>query len=181
MRKIRRILQAVLSGAAATLLVALAAQPAAAWTWSPVTTVYSSVSSSYCVRAQAGIDHFVPGSLSGNLAYANAYLLRVRVDLLTGFRSCELSATGWGRARLDVERWNGSTWTFCRGSGWAYGSFGWSGGEFPGPYGPSQILDYGGSSSCGQGYYRTRAFAEYETSPSTWVGGNVVSGYEWVP
>ncbi|SCL28594.1 hypothetical protein GA0074692_2569 [Micromonospora pallida] len=181
MPKRRRILQSVLSAVAAMLLVATTAQPASAWTWSSVTNVYYPIGSSYCVRAQAGIDHFVPGSFSGNLAYSNAYLLRVRVDIITGWRSCELAATGWGRARLDVQKWNGTAWTFCRGSGWAYGSFGWSSGELGGPYGPSQILDYGGSASCGQGYYRTIAFAEYEVSPSTWVGGSVPSPYEWVP
>ncbi|MEV8443393.1 hypothetical protein AB0425_38970 [Actinosynnema sp. NPDC051121] len=50
-----------------------------------------------------------------------------------------------------------SAWQFCRGSDWACGPFGWSSGEFGGPYGPPEILDYGGSASCGAGCHRAVA------------------------
>lgn len=181
MPKRRMLLRSALSAvAAALLLVTMTPQSASARSFSPVTTVYAPIGGYYCVRAEAGIDHYVPGTFSGNYAYANAYLLWVRVDL-SGRRSCELEMTGWGRTRLDVQKWNGSAWTFCRGSDWAYGNFGWSGGEMGGPTGPSKSLNYGGSAACGEGYYRTMATAEYEVSPSTWVGGSVASPYEWVP
>jgi hypothetical protein len=58
----------------------------------------------------------------------------------------------------DVQR---SAWQFCRGSDWACGPFGWSSGEFGGPYGPPKILDYGGSASCGAGCHRAVAATEY--------------------
>jgi hypothetical protein len=172
------MLQSALCGAAALLPMTLTAQSASAWTWSPVTVVYSNVS--YCVKAQAGIDHFTPGTFSGNLAYANGYLL-ARAPLIGG-GPCDRAMTGEGRVRLVVQRWNDwDAWIFCRGSGWSYGQFGWSGGDLGGPYGPQQTLDYGGSASCGPGYYRTVATAERFLGGSTWVGGSVASGYEFVP
>lgn len=164
-----------LTAALTVVLMAVAPQTASAWTWSPVTTVYTHPLATYCVRGQAGIDHF-SGGFSGNIAYANVYVVG-----LSAFSGCGLPHTGQARVRLDVQVWNGAVWVFCRSSAWSYGAVGWAGGEFPGPYGPQALLDYGGASSCGEGYYRTIAYAEYGGSSGTgWVGGSVASPYEYV-
>jgi hypothetical protein len=168
------MLRFVACSVAAALLLVMVAPSASALSASPITVVYSHVA--YCVKASAAIDHFT-GGFSGNIGYANAYLAS---RSFTG--SCNGATTGWGRARLDVQVWNDSigTWVFCRGSDWRYGQFGWSGGELGGPYGPQQLLDYGGA-VCGPNYYRTVATAEYNVSGSTWVGGSISSPWEFVP
>jgi hypothetical protein len=177
MVRFRRIMWSALGTMLAFVLVATTTtQSASAFTGSPVTVVRQTPS--YCVKASATVDHY-SGGFSGNIAYANGYLL-ARMLTPTGLTGCDYAMTGDGRARVDVQVWNGSAWVFCRGSDWRYGTFGWSSGELGGPYGPQQLLDYGGSSSCGQGYYRAVATAEAFVNGS-WVGGSVASGYEFVP
>ncbi len=177
----KRILQRIATigttVAVAAVGVVAIAQPASAISGSSVTTVYSTVG--YCVKASAAIDHYVPGVWSGNLAYGNAYLFGIRFAGTSVI--CDAAKSGWGRVRVDVERWDGFGWRWCRGSGWAYGSFGWSSGELGGPYGPKVLLDYGGA-VCGPGEYRSRVTAEYDTG-SGWVGSarTVVSPWEFVP
>ncbi|QQQ79398.1 hypothetical protein IOD16_13890 [Saccharothrix sp. 6-C] len=168
---LRRLLRSTAIGLLLAPLLVVTGHSASAYTGTGRVTVYQTVA--YCVQGAATIDHF-SGGFSGNIGYANAYLANRGI---TG--ACTLTATGNGRTRLDVQVWNGSAWAFCRGSDWKYGPFGWTSGEFGGPYGPQQLLDYGGS-VCGPGYYRTVASAEYDTG-SGWVGGTVASGHEWVP
>ncbi|MGW4112436.1 hypothetical protein ACWEFJ_16300 [Actinosynnema sp. NPDC004786] len=170
MRGVRAFSRLALSGLLAVPLLTAVAGPASASVGTARTTVYSTVA--YCVQASASIDTFT-GGFSGNLGYGNAYLVARDIN-----GACNRATTGNGRARVDVQVWNGSAWQFCRGSDWAYGSFGWSSGEFGGPYGPARILDYGGA-SCGAGYYRAVATAEYSTGGG-WVGGSIASPYLWV-
>lgn len=171
MRSLRALLLLALGGLLALPLLTVSVGTASAGTGTARTTVYAGWT--YCVQASAAIDTFT-GGFSGNLGYANAYL--VARDLNGG---CNWKTTGSGRSRVDVQVWSGSAWQFCRGSDWAYGPFGWSSGEFGGPYGPAKILDYGGSASCGAGYYRAVATAEYDTGQG-WVGGSIPSPYLWV-
>ncbi|MEV8440069.1 hypothetical protein AB0425_22050 [Actinosynnema sp. NPDC051121] len=171
MRSLRTLCLLALGGLLALPLSAVAGGTASATTGTARTTVYSRVT--YCVQASAAIDTFT-GTFSGNLGYANAYLVARDINGV-----CNRAMTGSGRARVDVQVWNGSAWQFCRGSDWAYGSFGWSSGELGGPYGPAKIVDYGGSASCGAGYYRAVAVAEYDTGQG-WVGGSIASPYLWV-
>ena len=176
MSKFRRAVLSLVTAALTVILMTVIPQSASAYSFSPVTTVYTHPLATYCVKAKAGIDH-VSGPFSGNIAYADAYV--VGYSVISG---CNVAHSGWARVRLDVQYWNGSSWIVCRATGWTYGQVGWVGGEFPGPTGPSTLLDYGGSGSCGQGYYRTIAFSEYGGSTGTnWVGGSVASPYEWVP
>ncbi|WP_159001448.1 hypothetical protein [Streptomyces sp. SBT349] len=172
MKRSRRAVRIALSGLAALLFTFVWAQPAHAWTWANGVTVYNGAG--LCVRGNAGIDHFIPGSFSGNLAYADTFALSA---------GCGAGLTlpdGWAAVRLEVQKWNGSAWTVCRSTDWEYGPTGVSGGEFGGPWGPSQILDYGGSSSCGAGWYGTMAYA-YAHDGTAWRGGGVWSGQEHVP
>jgi hypothetical protein len=162
----------VLYGVWAILCMAMTAQTASAYTFSGFATVYDNnvPITGICVQGQAGIDHFVPGFFSGNLAYADTRALSP---------SCGGGLTkpnGSAAVRLDVEVWTGTAWAICRSTDWTYGATGvnqW------GPWGPSISLDYGGASSCGPGYYRTRAYS-YIWHISIWRGGSVVSGYEYV-
>ncbi|MDP9848679.1 hypothetical protein [Streptosporangium lutulentum] len=147
-------------------------QPAYAWTWASNVTVYNG--QGLCVQGTAGIDHRIPGNFSGNLAYANTYARSGGCG--TGLTKPDGSA----RVRLEVLKWNGSTWNVCRSTAWKYGPTGISGGDVGGPYGPSQVFDYGGSSSCGPGFYGTRAYAQVHDG-SAWRGGSVWSGHERLP
>ncbi|SDH57612.1 hypothetical protein SAMN05421505_11869 [Sinosporangium album] len=158
----------VLAGGAALVVAAVWSHPAHAWTWARGVTVYSGAG--LCVRGDAGVDHFRPGSFSGNLAYANAYALS------GGCGGGVTKPDGSAAVRLEVYRWNGSAWAVCRSTGWTYGPTGVSGGE---PYGPSQVFDYGGA-ACGAGFYGTMAYP-YVWDGSAWRGGGVWSGYEYVP
>ncbi|WP_147450932.1 hypothetical protein [Streptomyces hoynatensis] len=171
MTRSRRVFGALLCGVAALACAVLGAQPAQAWTWSPRTTVYNGAT--LCVQGEAGIDHVIPGVFSGNLAYADAYALA------GGCGSGLTLPDGYAAVRLEVQKWDGSGWFVCRSTDWTYGPTGVSGGDVGGPYGPSQILDYGGASSCGAGYYGTMAYA-YVLENGSWHGGGVWSGYELV-
>jgi hypothetical protein len=155
-------------------LTAVTVNPVSAWTWSNKTTVYSAPL--LCIQGQAGIDHYQPGLFSGNLAYANTYALAGYA--VSGGCSKGLDKpNGSAAVRLDVYKWTGSTWVVCRGTNWKYGATGtnqW------GPWGPSEVFDYGGSSACGAGYYGTMAYS-YVWDGSAWRGGSVWSGYEYVP
>ncbi|WP_328913263.1 MULTISPECIES: hypothetical protein [unclassified Streptomyces] len=167
----RLFLKSALCAVVALLFALTMNQSAYAWTWGSNVTVYSV--SGLCVQGSAGIDHAQPNVFSGNLAYANTYALG------TG---CVGGLTKSGNAaavRLDVERWNGSAWVVCRSTDWLYGPTGVSGGDTGGPYGPSQVYNYGGAASCGAGYYGTLAYA-YVTDGTAWRGGSVWSGYEYV-
>jgi hypothetical protein len=143
-----------------------------AWTWARWVRVYDGPG--LCVQAHAGIDHFRPGFFSGNLAYGNTYALT---------QGCGSGLTlpyGWAVVRVDVLKWTGSDWAFCRGTNWVYRNTGVSGGDVGGPYGPEGLLNYGGSSSCGAGWYGTLAHA-YVWDGSAWRGGAIWSGHEFVP
>lgn len=171
MSKYRRAVLLALGAVLAPLLAVGtavgAASPAHAWTWNRGVTVYDA--GGLCVRGDAGIDHFIPGSFSGNLAYANAYALS---------GGCGTGLVGQSAAvRLDVERWNGTSWVACRSTDWKYGTTGVS--QW-GPTGPEQQLDYGGSASCGAGWYRTIA-AVFVWDGAAWRGGGISSGAEFVP
>ncbi|MBW4716762.1 hypothetical protein [Saccharothrix obliqua] len=168
----RRSLHTALCGLLLGGLVLVAGQPASAMSGSGPKVVNSGFI--HCVVGVATIDHWSPGVFSGNLGYADAYLYSRDLN-----GACTRPATGQGRARVDVQVWTDSGWSHCRGSDWAYGAFGWTGGELGGPYGPKKILDYGGSASCGAGYYRAVATVEHDNNGG-WVGGSVNSPYEWV-
>ncbi|MEU9448012.1 hypothetical protein [Streptomyces sp. NPDC048277] len=168
MAKSRLTLKAMLCTAVAFLMAAMWSQPASAWTWARSVTVYNG--SGLCVRGDAGIDHLRPGVLSGNLAYATVYALA---------GGCGTGMSGRGAVQAVVYKWNGSAWAVCRSSDWKYGPTGRTGGQFPGPYGPEQVFNWGGAAACGPGYYGTRASA-WVWDGSRWRGGGVWSGYEYV-
>ncbi|MFF7853540.1 hypothetical protein [Streptomyces sp. NPDC007904] len=170
MTPFRLTLKAALCTVFAVLMAAVWTQPANAWTWATRVTVYNG--SGLCVQGDSGIDHRRPGSLSGNLAYANTYALTQGCG--TGLSR----PADWAAARATVSRWNGSAWVVCRTSAWKYGATGQAGGQFPGPYGPEQVYDWGGWQACGPGYYATFASA-FVWDGSAWRGGSVYSGYEW--
>ncbi|MGW2950393.1 hypothetical protein [Streptomyces eurythermus] len=170
MAAIRLTLKAALCTAVALLVAAVWTQPANAWTWARGVTVYNGPG--LCVRGDAGIDHKRPGALSGNLAYSHTYALTQGCG--TGLSRPD----GWAATRATVYHWNGSAWTVCRTSDWKFGATGQTGGEFPGPWGPELVFDWGGWQSCGQGYYGTLA-AAYVWDGSAWRGGGVWSGYEY--
>lgn len=167
MSKYRRAVILVLGAILAPLFALGTASPAHAWTWNRGVTVYDA--GGLCVRGDAGIDHFIPGSFSGNIAYANVYAL-------TGGCTSGL-ANQWAAVMLTVYRHNGSAWVACRSTDWKYGTTGV--GQW-GPTGPEQSLDYGGSASCGAGWYQTAADV-YVSDGIDWRGGRVWSGAEFVP
>jgi hypothetical protein len=150
-------------------MVAAAPHSALAWTWAYRGVLYNGPG--LCVEADSGIDHQQPHVFSGNLAYASCYALG---------QGCGAGLSlpyGWAAVRLDVYKWTGSAWALCRGTNWKYGATGTN--EF-GPWGPGDVFVYGGSSSCGPGYYGTLAFA-YVWDGSAWRGGGLWSGFEFVP
>ncbi|GGP96843.1 hypothetical protein [Streptomyces roseolilacinus] len=170
MTVLRLTLKAAWCSVVALLMTVVWTQPANAWTWATRVTVYNG--SGLCVQGDAGIDHLRPATLSGNIAYANTYALTPGCG--TGLSRPD----GWAAARATVYRWNGSAWAVCRTSPWKYGATGQSGGEFPGPWGPKQVYDWGGWQACGQGYYGTIASA-FVWDGSAWRGGDVWSGHEF--
>ena len=162
----------VICCALAFVFAGVNADPAFAWTWVYKVTVYNGPG--LCVQGDLGIDHRVPNAFSGNLAYDGTY---ARGQGCSG-AGLTLPA-GFAAARLDVFKWTGSTWAFCRGTNWQYGA---TGNDQWGPTGPGQVFDYGGSPSCGPGYYGTLAYAYvWDSAASAWRGGGVWSGYELVP
>lgn len=170
MATLRLTLKAALCALVALMMAAVWAQPANAWTWATRVTVYNGAG--LCVQGTAGIDHSRPGTFSGNLAYADTYALT------QGCGTGQARPDGWAAARATVYRWNGTDWAVCRTSPWKYGATGQAGGEFPGPWGPEQVYNWGGWQSCGPGYYGTVASA-YVWDGSAWRGGTVWSGHEF--
>jgi hypothetical protein len=155
---IRRILVLVAGTIAAVGLALAGATPASAWTWTYGTTVYNS--GGLCVTGDAGIDH-AGATFSGNLAYANTFARG---------SGCGAGLSGkYAAVRLDVLRWNGSSWYVCRSTDWTYG---YTSVNQWGPVGPSQVYNYGGAASCGVGWYATRAYA-YVSDGAAWRGGTV--------
>lgn len=171
----RRGRKLAIYGTSAFLFAAVTGHSASAWTWANKVTVYDGPG--LCVQGDAGIDHLQPNLFSGNLAYDETYALN---------QGCGVGLNlpyGSAAARLDVYKWTGSVWAICRGTNWQYGATVANlitGDLDLGPQGPRQIFDYGGSSSCGPGYYGTLAFA-YAWDGSAWRGGGVWSGFELVP
>ncbi|MEV0679100.1 hypothetical protein AB0I60_21530 [Actinosynnema sp. NPDC050436] len=155
--------------------VVVTAQPAGAVS-SGWKTVYSDLF--VCLKGTTAITRRIPGTLDGNHATADANLFGYALD-----RSCTRAATGYGRVRVEAERYyendDTSWWSTCRDSGWKYAAFGWRDGPFPGPYGPSVLLDYGGA-VCGASYYRAEAFFEYLKDGAWTVAGSVRSPSIWV-
>ncbi|QOJ22597.1 MAG: hypothetical protein HRU78_02180 [Gammaproteobacteria bacterium] len=164
----------LLYGIVAFFAAAAIPKSALAWTWNYKGIAYNGPS--LCVKGDAGIDHIRPGLFSGNLAYATTYAFGNACS--TGLNL----PNGWAASRLDVYKYAGSTWVVCRRTDWQYGgtsSGKWIGDIFTGPTGPSSLIDYGGSYSCGTGWYATMAYA-YVWDGSQWRGGGVWSGAEWV-
>lgn len=156
-----------------SLFAAVTAHSASAWTWNSRHTVYDGPG--LCILGDAGIDHLVPNSFSGNLAYANTYAVS------QGCGPIGLSLPyPYAAARLDVWKWTGSTWAICNGTEWLFGATGNSSGEFGGPWGPSQLFNYGGP-VCGSGFYGTQASAYVMDASGVWRGGATWSGSEFVP
>jgi hypothetical protein len=167
MSKSRRAVTLALGGILAPLFAMGIASPAHAWTWNRGVTVYNGAD--FCVRGDAGIDHVIPGAFSGNLAYADAFALTAGCGGGLANRSAAV--------RLEVYHWTGSAWAICRSTDWQYGTTGvnqW------GPTGPEQVLNYGGSASCGSGLYGTVGYA-FVWDGAAWRGGSVWSGAEQVP
>jgi hypothetical protein len=168
----RRVLKLHMCGISVFLFVVAAPYHSAlGWTFVSKVTLYDGPG--LCVQGESGIDHLRPDAFSGNLAYAGTYALS---------QGCGAGLTlpdGWAAVRLDVYRWTGSDWALCRGTNWRYGGTGIDP-HFGYPVGPGEVFDYGGFSSCGQGYYGTLAFA-FVWDGSAWRGGGLWSGYEFVP
>jgi|SRR5271165_1307822 len=168
----RQALKLAVCASLALSFLMIAAPGASGWTWNHHSTVYNGPG--LCVQGDAGIDHWQPNVFSGNLAYDETYALS---------QGCGAGLTlpaGWAAARLDVYKWTGTQWAVCSGTNWQFGPTGISGGDVGGPFGPSQIFNYGGSSSCGSGWYGTLASA-YVWDGSAWRGNGVWSGAEFVP
>jgi hypothetical protein len=155
------------------LFAAVTAHSASAWTWKYRNQVYDGPG--LCVLGDAGIDHLVPNSFSGNLAYAETYA----VSQGCGPIGLSLPYPD-AAARLDVWKWTGSTWAVCNGTEWLFGATGNSSSEVGGPWGPQQIFNYGGP-ICGSGWYGTLAWAYVRDANGVWRGGGTWSGYEFVP
>lgn len=161
-------------------LMTVTSPTASAFSTSGPRIVWSHSLSTYCVKAVASFDHHEPGTLSMDVARAEAYAQGW--STLAG--GCTLPRTGWARVRLVVEVWDGnSTWLHCNGTSWVYGPVGWDSSDLPGPTGPEAQLDYSGWDLCGrQKYYRTVAYGEYGgATGESWVGGSVASPYEYLP
>src|ERR1700682_3921287 len=165
--KFQRALKLISYAVSALVFLAITAPTASAWTWVYKFQVYDGPC--LCVKGDAGIDHRQPGVFSGNLAYNETYAFS------QGCGSGLVLPSGWAAARLDVYKWTGSAWALCRGTNWQYGPTGISGGDVGGPYGPSQVFDYGGSPSCGAGYYGTFSFS-YSGGGSGGGGGSGWAG-----
>lgn len=155
----------------ALLFAVVTTSSAFAWTWNNNVTVFSGPG--LCVRSTAGIDTWKSGVFSGNIAYADTYALS---------QGCGAGLTlpdGWAAVRLDLFKWTGSEWLLCRGTNFTFGATGvnqW------GPWGPSQVFSYGSGGSgpppvCGTGWYGTVAYA-FVWDGSAWRGGGVYSGPE---
>ena len=171
-----RFIQAMvlpLSGVFLSLFAAAMPQSAFAWTWAQKVTVYNGPG--LCVQGDAGIDHIKPNSFSGNLAYGTTYAFT------EGCGTTLALPDGRAAVKLGVYKWNGSAWALCKETDWKFGATGIGGsGDIRYPSGPSLIFDYGGASSCGQGYYGTQV-SSYVWDGLVWRGGSVWSGYEFVP
>jgi hypothetical protein len=166
----RRALKLRVYGISVFLFVVAAAYHSAlAWTWVYKGVLYDGPG--LCVQADSGIDHQRQGQFSGNLAYATTYARS------QGCGAGLYLPYGWAAVRLDVYKWTGSDWALCRGTNWKCGA---TGTDQWGPWGPSEVIDYGGSSSCGPGWYGTLAYA-YVWDGSAWRGGGLWSGHEFVP
>ncbi|MEU9888816.1 hypothetical protein [Sphaerisporangium sp. NPDC051011] len=172
-QRVRRV--AAVALAALVAVVALPAGPARAWTWQYRVVVFQS--SLYCIKADAGIDHWQPGVFSGNLAYVNTYVF---------MGDCVTVRVLEARVSLQVQKFDEATgkWRTCKSSDYVYGM---TGSDVWGPYGPGTAVNYGGS-ACGPGagWYRTKARAEIRNpfvigNPDVWMGGAAYSGEEWVP
>lgn len=168
----RKAVKLVVSPILGLLLLTSTGSGAFAWTWNERATVYDGPG--LCVQGSAGIDHQQPNVFSGNLAYADTYALS---------QGCGVGLTlpaSRAATRLDVWKFNGTEWAVCSGTNWLFGATGISGGDVGGPFGPSQIFNYGGSRSCGPGWYGTVASA-FVWDGSAWRGNGVWSGPEFVP
>jgi hypothetical protein len=160
-------MKVVLCGTLTLLFAVATASPSYAWTWNQWATVYNG--SDFCTQGDAGIDHVVPGTFSGNLAYARTFARSAGCGAGLSNRNAAV--------RLDVHKWTGTTWVICRSTDWTSGTTGVD--QF-GPTGPEQVFDYGGPSSCGPGWYGTMGYS-IVWDGSTWRGGSVWSGAELVP
>jgi len=152
-----------------TSLLLAAVVGASAWTWANYVTVFTG--GGLCVQGDAGIDHIRPGTLSGNLAYSDAYARD---------QQCFNGLVGrWATTRLDVyHAAAGQPGAICRGTDWKSDYTGID--SFGNPIGPSWVFNYGGPASCGSGWYGVFGGA-FVWDGSTWRGGWVWSGWEWVP
>ncbi|MGV9771777.1 hypothetical protein [Streptosporangium sp. NPDC003464] len=156
----------------ALFLLLTVAVPQSAQAYTQQTHVTVEQGATFCVKADAGIDHRVPGQLSGNIASATAYALAA--DCVTG-------RVMQARVRLEVQKWNESrsVWEVCATADWVYGTTGVN--EF-GLTGPSVYKEY---TPCGPGWHQTKAQAQtyrYVDAAGRylWFGGTLYSGYEWV-
>jgi hypothetical protein len=175
MKQVRlTITRTLLSSMLLALLFAAVTTPSAdAWTEHDRITVYNGAG--LCVQGDAAIDSRKPGVFSGNLAYATTY---ARSE---GCGATLTKPDGHAAVRLDVYKWNGSSWFVCRSTDWEFGATGiLRSGDIVTDFGPSVVFDYGGASACGPGYYGTLAHA-YVWDGAAWRGGSVWSGYEYVP
>ncbi|WP_329181644.1 hypothetical protein [Streptomyces sp. NBC_01477] len=166
--------RALLLGPLAALcgLILMVAVPQSAQAFSDTGKVTVAANSSYCVKADAHIDHLTPGLLSGDQASSGA----------TAYAAdCATPVAVRARSRLDLQFWNepGQVWITCLSTDWAYGT---TGSDQWGPTGPGTLLSYGGP-ACGPGWYRTRAYAYVYllnlVTGGYWYGGSTTGAYEW--
>lgn len=153
------------------LLTVAVPQSAQAYTQQSLVTVEQQAT--FCIKADAGIDHFTPGVFSGNNAWARVYAFAA--DCATVLPAMQV------RVKLEVRKWNesSSAWVTCKTTDWAYGTT--SRDQF-GPVGPGVHTGY---TPCGSGWHQTKAQAQsyrYVNSVGQflWLGGILNSGYEWV-
>jgi hypothetical protein len=121
-----------------------------------------------CVGLWSSIDHIRPDApYSSNTAASQG--------MANDSGSCATTFAGvWAATRLDVYKASpGQPGALCRGTDWQYAFTSLTGS------GPFIIFDYGGSASCGPGWYGTMG-GMFVWDGSAWRGGWIFSGWDWV-
>ena len=122
---------------------------------------YTYTSNHICTFNRSEISHGSGGGYSKS---------EVKASLAVGNVLCVLPhymPIGHLRAKWELEKWNGSTWTQCDSISWIYNS------------GSASYLivstDHGSDPPCGNGVYRTIGSGHLKNG-GTWYGGSLSSG-----
>ena len=157
--KARRVVWAATTGLAALVSAVLVAQPASAH--APFTTQVVYAGGTVCVIARSQI-HANHGD--GNLAASASTTFRVHSG--GDCSTIDVLPPGNIAVKHDFQKWNGSAWTFCRGTGWVYNSGAWNYEVW--------ASNFYGAAPCGRGHYRTLT-SSLVWDGSVWRGGSLGS------